>query len=1002
MLARTVCALALAALLPLAPVAADPAPAPPMAQARDAAREAELARAFAADVAVLAGDEMEGRGITTAGIRRAADWIEARLRTLGLQPAFGRSYRQGFPIKTGVALKDGNVLGDLPADAWTPLGMSSSGAFEGELAFVGYGIEAPAIGYQELEGLDLTGKVLLMLRYEPQEKDEASPFSGRRPSRFSALRYRVHQARERGAAAVVFVTGPLQDEGKDKLPALKNDGPESPAGLPVVQVRLSVAQAWLKGAGVDLRAFQEAVDRDLKPRSVASTGVRLKGNVALEPITVQAENVAGLLPGRGPLASEVAVVGAHYDHLGMGGERSLRPNEVAIHNGADDNASGSVAVLLAAKRLKAALAAAPSHRSVVFVLFSGEEVGLAGSSAFVEHPPFPLARTVAMVNLDMVGRLRDDQLVVFGTDSATEWDDVLARAARDHGLQIRSQGDGYGPSDQTPFYAAGVPVLHLFTGTHELYHTPDDDPGTLDAAGAARVALLTADLAGWLASQPARPSYVRSPASAPREGDSRGHGAWLGTVPDFRAMGGEGGGVLVGDVRAGGPADRAGVKAGDRLVQLAGTRLDNLYDMTYALQDHRPGETVDVVVLRGGERLTLRATLGERGREGGRPPAMPAPAAEGKPGQPVAAPAPAPAMPPAMPPAMAAAGATASRAFYADRPGAAFEVEAGKPFPTAFEGERHLRDVRQLTFGGENAEAYWSPDGRSLIYQATGPQGCDQQYVLDLASGETRLVSSGKGRTTCGYFDWPEADRVVYASTEAAGEACPAPPDRSQGYFWAVYDAFDLWEARPDGTGQRRLTDSPGYDAEATWCHRGGKLVFTSIRSGDLELWEMDEAGGQLRQLTSTPGYDGGAFYSPDCSEIVWRASRPQGPALAEYRRLLGQRLISPLDPLDLFVMKADGSDVRQLTHAGVASFCPYFHPDGQRVIYASNVGAGPREFDLWMVGTRGGEPERVTTAPGFDGFPMFSPDGRFLVWGSNRANPQARDTNLFLARWVE
>ena len=271
---------------------------------------------------------------------------------------------------------------------------------------------------------------------------------------------------------------------------------------------------------------------------------------------------------------------------------------------------------------------------------------------------------------------------------------------------------------------------------------------------------------------------------------------------------------------------------------------------------------------------------------------------------------------------------------------------------------------------------------------------------MELSDGQVRRISSGKGRTTCGYYDWPEADRIIYASTEAAGEACPPPPDRSQGYVWAVYDSYDLYEVTPDGR-QRRLTDVPGYDAEATWCHRGGKLVFTSSRDGDLELYEMDEAG-QVKRLTHTPGYDGGAFFSPDCSQIVWRASRPSGAALDEYRRLLKQGLVHPSE-MELFVMKADGSEARQITRNGAANFGPYFHPDGRRVIYSSNVGsAGGREFDLWMIDSRGGEPERITTAPGFDGFPMFSPDGRYLVFASNRANPQGHETNLFIARWLE
>jgi hypothetical protein len=344
----------------------------------------DLALRFARDVAVLASDDMEGRGLGTAGLGRAADWIEKRVRAIGLQPAFPGGYRQDFEVKTGVAREEGNAIEGVAGDAWVPLGMSSSGAFAGDLVFLGYGIEAPPLGYRELEAVDLRGKVALMLRYEPQERDEGSPFYGRRPSRWSAMRDKVLQVRERGAATVVFVTGPLQDE-EDRLPALRNDGPESPSGLPVLQVRHRVAERWLGAAGIELRRFQEEVDRDLRPRSVLVPGVRVSGRVALRPTFARAQNVAGVLPGRGPLAGETVVVGAHYDHLGYGGSGSMRPNERAVHNGADDNASGTVAVLLAAERVLLALASAPSHRTVVFALFAGEEVGLAGSSRFVHE-----------------------------------------------------------------------------------------------------------------------------------------------------------------------------------------------------------------------------------------------------------------------------------------------------------------------------------------------------------------------------------------------------------------------------------------------------------------------------------------------------------------------------------------------------------------------------------------------------------------------------------------
>jgi TolB protein len=926
-----------------------------------------MATRFEKDVRMLASDEMEGRGLGTKGIERAAGWIERRLKELGLGPAFPAGWRQPFPVKTGVRRADGNELSGASADDWTPLAASSSGAFDGEVAFVGYGIEAPPLSYRELSGVDLKGKVVLMLRYEPQEKDDGSKFDGRRPSRWSAIRYKVHRAREAGAAAVVFVTGPLQEPEQDRLPVLANDGPESAAGIPVIQVQRAVAAKWLAPARIDLLEFQKAVDADLQPRSIASVGVRVSGRVALDATYAQTSNVGGKLPGRGALAQDVIVVGAHYDHLGWGGSGSMRPNERAIHNGADDNASGTAAVLAAAERAEELLQDARSRRTVYFVLFSGEESGIAGSSYFVGHSPVPVEHIRAMVNLDMVGQLRDDQLIAFGAESAPEWAPALESAAKPLGLKLTSKGDGYGPSDQTSFYAAKVPVVHFFTGAHERYHTPDDDADAVNFAGGARVAGMTALLTQELALGRLTPTYAVASAAPVMQGDSRGYGAYLGTIPDYRAMEDSAGGVLLGDVRPGGPAARAGIRGGDRIVEIAGTRIENLYDMTFALQDNKPGQTVDVLVLRNGERLTLRATLGER-RSAEPGSAAPAHAAPG--------------------------GAPAA--------GPSSEIRAGKPFEAKFDGERHLSDVRQLTFGGENAEAYFSPDGRRLIYQSTPPgASCDQQFVMDLATGEAKRVSSGKGRTTCGYFRFPQGDRIVYASTEAASAECPAPPDRSKGYVWAVYTGYDLYEALPDGSQARRLTETPGYDAEATWCPKGGKLVFTSARDGDLDLYEMSETGA-VKRLTNTPGYDGGAFYSPDCSEIVWRASRPTAAALTEFRELLSKGLVRPT-ALELFVAKADGTGVRQITKNGAANFCPYFHPDRKRIVYSSNAGSPDgREFDLWLIDKSGGAAERITTAPGFDGFPQLSPDGKWLVWGSNRANPKGHETNIFLARWSD
>jgi len=317
-------------------------------------------------------------------------------------------------------------------------------------------------------------------------------------------------------------------------------------------------------------------------------------------------------------------------------------------------------------------------------------------------------------------------------------------------------------------------------------------------------------------------------------------------------------------------------------------------------------------------------------------------------------------------------------------------------------GERHLKNVRQLTFGGENAEAYWSFDGSLLVFQSTRDgRGCDQQYVMAPDGTAVRLVSTGRGRTTCGYF-FPGGDRILYSSTHELGDGCPPKPDFSLGYVWPLFD-YQIYTARPDGSDLRPLAHAPGsYNAEAT-VSRDGWVVFTSTRDGDLELYKMRLDGTGLVRLTRTAGYDGGAFFGPDGRRIVYRASRPSTPGeLADYQGLLARRLVRP-GKLEIFVMDANGGNQRQVTRLGAGSFAPFFHPDGKRILFASNFGdPRGRNFDLFMVGDDGTGLERITAYEGFDGFPMFSPDGRRLVFASNRNGKVQGETNVFVADWVE
>jgi TolB protein len=323
--------------------------------------------------------------------------------------------------------------------------------------------------------------------------------------------------------------------------------------------------------------------------------------------------------------------------------------------------------------------------------------------------------------------------------------------------------------------------------------------------------------------------------------------------------------------------------------------------------------------------------------------------------------------------------------------------------------QKHLRKIRQLTFGGQNAEAYFSADDKQLIFQHQGEGvSCDQIYTMpvDTADGKPampKLVSTGKGRTTCSYF-FTAGNRILFSSTHETSPECPPKPDYSRGYVWPIYSSYKIYTAKPDGSDLRRLTDSRGYNAEATITRDGKHIVFTSTRNGDLDVYTMDADGSNVKQLTNELGYDGGPFWSYDGKKIVYRAEHPRTPeAIKDYEDLFAAGLIRPGN-LEIWVMNADGSNKHQVTHNGAANFAPYWFPDGKRIIFASNQ-ADPksgRDFDLYVINEDGGGQERITFHPDFDSFPMFTSDGKRLVWASNRNGKVPHETNLFLADWVE
>ncbi len=333
--------------------------------------------------------------------------------------------------------------------------------------------------------------------------------------------------------------------------------------------------------------------------------------------------------------------------------------------------------------------------------------------------------------------------------------------------------------------------------------------------------------------------------------------------------------------------------------------------------------------------------------------------------------------------------------------GQAGQKPASAPAPLSLPEEKHLRNVKQLTFGAENAEAYFSFDGKRLSFQSNKDKGCDQIYSMNIDGTDIRRVSNGDGRTTCAFYT-PDGKSIVYASTHLGSKECPPVPGRESGYVWPIYDSYDIFKINVDGTGLTQLTRTPGYDAEATIA-KDGTIVFTSVRDGDMEIYTMNADGSNVRRLTNLPGPDGGPFWSADGQKIVFRGRHPApGKELDDYFGLLKKAIWRPTS-LDVFVMNRDGSDLKQVTH-GVAgaNWAPFFSPDGKKIIFASNQ-KDPRgpNFDLYLVNLDGSGLEQVTFSPAFDGFPMFSPDGKKFVWASTRHSTVEPDTKLFSADWV-
>src|SRR5450432_1498252 len=576
------------------------------------------------DIKFLASPELRGRITGSPELEKAAAFIAAKYRGFGLKSVEGKNYYQAFPVTTGAQLghtnrfrftENGHTTAlRLPED-FIPFNFSHTGKLAGTVVFAGYGITAPEYHYDDYAGIDVTGKIVMLLRHEPQESDEKSVFNGKEYTQHAQFTSKATNAKIHGAVGVILINDLANHRGEaDTMEKFGITAGPADAGIPFVQVKADRVVNWFTDAGKNLATIVEGIDKDLKPRSFAfPDSVRVDANLDIERAVKTVHNVVAYIPGE---TEEYVIVGAHYDHLGLGGQYSLAPSQTGtVHPGADDNASGTAGVIELARWY----ATQPKQkRGILFLSFAGEEQGLLGSAYYAGHPELPLEKAVAMINMDMIGRIRDAKVYVGGAASGSTLRPLLERISPNYSLKLDFAGSGAsdGSSDHTSFQAKQVPILFFFSGLHGDYHKPSDTWDKIDALDAAKLLQLVADVADHLRDAPERPTFVRVAPASGHGGDNvgpvggnSGYGPNFGSVPDFA----EGiNGVKFADVREGSPAAKAGFKAGDILVEFDGKPIQNLYDFTYALRSKKPGDTVKVKVLRGGAPVEADVLLTQR------------------------------------------------------------------------------------------------------------------------------------------------------------------------------------------------------------------------------------------------------------------------------------------------------------------------------------------------------------------------------------------------------
>jgi hypothetical protein len=567
------------------------------------------------DVKTLSAPNMEGRGAGTEGIDRAARLIEQRYTSLGLQAAGTHGYLQPFTVITGAELKgknslhvqQGNAKTDLKLNQdFVPFSFSASGEVSGPAVFAGYGVSAPEFGYDDYAGLNVKDKIVVLLRSEPSGFAAKSRNAGTQHSQLVA---KAINARNHGAKAVVVVNGKLQHGEEDVLTRFGSLSGPVDSGVLLVQVKNTEAERWFQAAGKSLNVVQDGINAATKPASFVFTeDLQLSLDVGVEHEHATVNNVLAYLPGE---TDEYIIVGAHYDHLGRGNVDSLAPSQIGqIHPGADDNASGTAGVLELAQKL--APMRGKLRRGILFMNFAGEELGLLGSAEWVAHPTRPLDNAVAMLNMDMIGRIKDDKVYIGGIGTGSTFKSALEQAEGKFPFKIESSSSGYASSDHTSFVTKKIPVLFFFSGLHSDYHRPSDTWEKINSEAAVRLVALVSNVTEQLASATDRPEFKvvkeETPSGTTTSGGG-GYGPYFGSIPDFGQIEN---GVKFSDVKPGSPAEKAGFKPGDILVQFGDKPIKNLYDFTDALRRSKVGDVVEVQVLRDGKPVTAKVTLEQR------------------------------------------------------------------------------------------------------------------------------------------------------------------------------------------------------------------------------------------------------------------------------------------------------------------------------------------------------------------------------------------------------